>query len=86
MRNIPDTACLKSFRITKKMLARNTRVLEDLRKRQHHKSKGRPPYSAELIGYALLLRYTSAQAYPYFPLLRKYKKEESTRSKLKGKG
>ena len=38
-------------------------ILEELRKRQHHKSKGPPPYSAELIRYALLLWYTSAQAY-----------------------
>ena len=57
-----------------------------MRKRQHYKSKGRPPrppYSAELIRYALLLQYTSAQAYrmllekfplPSFSLLEKIQK------------
>lgn len=38
-------------------------ILEELEQRKHFKPKGRPPYSAELIRYALLLRYTSAQAY-----------------------
>ena len=58
-------------------------ILDELRKRQHYKPKGRPPYSSELIRYALLLRYTSAQAYrmllekfplPSFSLLEKLKK------------
>jgi hypothetical protein len=38
-------------------------IMNELRKRQHYKPQGRPPFSAELIRYALLLRYTSAQAY-----------------------
>ena len=37
-------------------------------KRQHYKHSGRPPYSPEIIRYALLLRYTSPQA--YYTLLR----------------
>ena len=57
--------------------------LEELGKRQHYKPKGRPPYSAEMIRYALLLRYTSSQAYkrllekfplPSFSLLQKLHK------------
>ena len=55
-------------------------ILDELEQRKHYKPKGRPPYSAALIRYALLLRYTSAQAYtillqqfplPSFSLLRK---------------
>ena len=38
-------------------------ILEELERRKHYKPKGRPPYSASIIRYALLLRYTSAQAY-----------------------
>ena len=38
-------------------------VLEELRNQQHYKPKGRPPYSADMIRFALLLRYTSPQAY-----------------------
>ena len=38
-------------------------ILEELEKRQHYGAKGQPPYSASIIRYALLLRYTSAQAY-----------------------
>ena len=38
-------------------------ILEELEKRKHYKAKGRPPYSTAIIRYALLLRYTSAQAY-----------------------
>ena len=58
-------------------------LLEELGKRQNYKPKGRPPYSAEMIRYALLLRYTSAQAYkmllekfplPSFSLLQKLHK------------
>ena len=50
------------------------------KKRQHYKPKGCPPFSADLIRYALLLRYTSRQAYklllekfplPSFSLLEK---------------
>ena len=55
-------------------------ILDELEQRKHYKPKGRPPYSAALIRYALLLRYTSAQAYrvllkqfplPSFSLLNK---------------
>ena len=38
-------------------------ILEELQKRQHYKPHGRPPYSAEVIRFALLSRYTSPQAY-----------------------
>ena len=38
-------------------------IMEELEQRKHFKPKGRPPYSAAVIRYALLLRYTSAQAY-----------------------
>ena len=31
--------------------------------RKHYKPKGRPPYTASLIRYALLLRHTSLQSY-----------------------
>ena len=57
-------------------------VIEELQQRQHYQTKGRPPYSCEMIRFALLLRYTSAQAYkillgklplPSMSLLRKLK-------------
>ena len=35
----------------------------ELQKRQQYEPKGRPPFSADLIRYALLLCYTSRQAY-----------------------
>ena len=38
-------------------------ILNELQKRQHYKPKGRSPFSADLIHYALILRYTSRQAY-----------------------
>ena len=38
-------------------------ILNELQKIQGYKPKGRPPFSADLIRYALLLRYTSRQAY-----------------------
>jgi hypothetical protein len=38
-------------------------LLDELNKRQFFKPKGRPPYSAAMIRYALHLRYTSFQAY-----------------------
>ena len=41
-------------------------ILNELQKRQHYKPKGRPPFSADLICYALQLRYTSKQAYKLF--------------------
>ena len=47
-------------------------LLSELFQRQYYKPKGRPPYSADMLRYALLLRYTSAQVYKYllekFPL------------------
>ena len=36
-----------------------TNILDELRELRYYKSKGRPPYSAELVRYALYLRYTS---------------------------
>ena len=48
-------------------------LMEELQRRQHYKPQGRPPYSAEMIRFALLVRYTSAQAYKillqHFPFL-----------------
>ena len=34
-----------------------------MKRRKHYKRKGRPPYTAAMLRYALLLRYTSAQSY-----------------------
>ena len=66
-----------------------TSILEEIRKRQMYKPKGRPPYSPEVIRYSLLLRYTSPQAYkllleqfplPSFSFLRKLQQGESYKS------
>ena len=38
-------------------------ILNELQKRQRYKPKGSPPFSADLIRYALLLCYTSSQGY-----------------------
>ena len=38
-------------------------VLEELRRISFYKPTGRPPYSSTTLRYALLLRYTSRQAY-----------------------
>ena len=38
-------------------------LIDELEKRRNYNPKGRPPYSNALIRYALLLRYTSLQAY-----------------------
>ena len=50
----------------------STSIKNDMLQRQHYKPKGCPPFSVELIRYALLLRYTFAQCYKYllnhFPL------------------
>ena len=55
-------------------------ILEEIRKISYYKPQGRPPYSAKVIRYCLLLRYTSRQAYelllnelplPSFSLLEK---------------
>ena len=40
-------------------------LIQKLQRRQHYKPKGRPPYSYEMIRFALLLRYTSSQAYDF---------------------
>ena len=48
-------------------------ILEELANRKYYKPKGRPLFSNATIRYALILRYTSAQAYRImlkkFPLL-----------------
>ena len=58
-------------------------ILDELRSRQCLKPKGRPPYSPEVLRYALLLRYSSPQTYrmlqdqfplPSFSLLQKLHK------------
>ena len=58
-------------------------ILDELNERKNFKPKGRPPYSAAMIRFALHLRYTSAQAYrlllekfplPSFSLLNKIQK------------
>ena len=38
-------------------------LIEELEKRRNYKLKGYPPFSSEMIRYALLLRYTSFQSY-----------------------
>ena len=38
-------------------------ILEELERRKHFLPKGRPPYSAAMIRYSLLLRYISLQTY-----------------------
>ena len=38
-------------------------ILDELKERQLYRPQGRPPYSLEVIRYALHLRYTSLQAY-----------------------
>ena len=47
-------------------------ILSELQNRQDYKSRGRPPYTSEMIRLALLLRYTSLQCYKipveHFPL------------------
>ena len=59
-------------------------ILNELKQRQFYKPQGRPPYSAEMIRYALQLRYTSLRAYklllekfpmPSISLLNKIQKE-----------
>ena len=58
------------------------KIVIEMEKLQHYSPKGRPPYSSDLVRLALLLRYTSGQAYslmletlplPSFSLLRKLK-------------
>ena len=55
-------------------------IVEEIQKNMYTDMKGRPPYSAEMIRFALLLRHTSRQAYskllevfplPSFSLLQK---------------
>ena len=38
-------------------------IIDEMQKCVYYKPKGRPPYSAEMIRFALLLRHTSSQAY-----------------------
>ena len=63
----------------------STSIMDDLPQRQYYKHKGLPPFSAELMRYALLLRYTSVQCYKYllnhFPL-----PSSSTLNRLKQSG
>ena len=58
------------------------KIVTEMEKLQRYSPKGRPPYSSDLVRLALLLRYTSGQAYslmletlplPSFSLLRKLK-------------
>ena len=53
--NIPPY--LQSFK------GKQNQLLIEMGNQQHHKAKAHVPFSAELIRLALLLRYTSAQAY-----------------------
>ena len=62
---------------------KQNQLLIEMGNQQHYKAKARVPFSAELIRFALLLRYTSAQAYrllqenfplPSFSLLQKLRK------------
>ena len=49
-----------------KMKSRGTEmntILHELNSSQFHKPQGRPQYSASMIRYALLIRFTSCQAY-----------------------
>ena len=57
-----------------------TKILDEMKKIVYYKPQGRPPYSQEVLRFALLLRYTSRQAYsllldefplPSFSLLKK---------------
>ena len=38
-------------------------ILKELNDIQHYKPQGKPPFSSQLIRYAILLRYTSFQSY-----------------------
>ena len=42
-------------------------LIEELENRRNYKPKGHPPFSSEMIRYALLLRYTSLQSYKLIP-------------------
>ena len=62
---------------------KQNQLLMEMGNQQHHKAKAHVPFSAELIRLALLLQYTSAQAYrllqenfplPFLSLLRKLRK------------
>ena len=44
-------------------LTNHNTILDEIKNRELYKPQGRPPYSAEMIRYTLLLRYTSLQAY-----------------------
>ena len=45
---------------------RDDSLLNEMKNRLFYKPKGRPPYSAQMIRFALHLRYTSFQAYKLF--------------------
>ena len=62
---------------------KQNQLLIEMGNQQHYKTKAHVPFSAELIRLALLLRYTSAQAYkllqenfplPFLSLLQKLRK------------
>ena len=63
---------LETFSSYMKASAENGKndILNELNERKHYKPKGQHPYSAVLIRYALLLRYTSKQS--YLQLLEKF--------------
>ena len=39
------------------------KIIAEMSKMQHYSAKGRPPYSSDMIRFAVMLRYTSGQAY-----------------------
>ena len=54
---------LENLPIYLKSFADDHSLLLELQKRKHYKPNGQPPYSSKMIRLALLLRYTSLQAY-----------------------
>ena len=58
LQNLPGYICNKSEE-------HSNSILDELQQRRYYKPKGRPPYSAEMMWFALLLRYTSSQSYKY---------------------
>ena len=67
-----------------------TNVINELIKLQYYNPKGRPPYSATVLRFALIMRYTSNSAYKYlkrflplpsYSLLRKLKSQSVDTSK-----
>ena len=39
------------------------KIIAEMSKIEHYSAKGRPPYSSDMIRFAVMLRYTSGQAY-----------------------